>query len=114
MPRQFEQEQQVLLFSSRLKLFPGPFDVIKAYPYGTMDIKDTETGTTGVLMWTEINNPLTFEMFELKIFYLKQELQGKNEGASLLDIVRRGVFPNISKENYATPNWVMGYLSKRK
>ncbi|KAA3480776.1 hypothetical protein EPI10_021190 [Gossypium australe] len=78
MLRQFEQWQQVFLFNSRLKLFPGPFDVSKAYPHGVVDIKDTEIEVIfkvngqhlkhyGVLMWIETNNPLTFEMFELKI-----------------------------------------------
>ena len=44
--KEFEIGQQVLLFNSRLKLFPGklksrwssPFKVVKVYPYGAVDI----------------------------------------------------------------------------
>ncbi|XP_012472409.1 uncharacterized protein LOC105789584 [Gossypium raimondii] len=54
MPRKFEPGQQVLLFSSRLKLFPGklkyrrsgPFEVAQVYPYGAVSIKDLKMGVT--------------------------------------------------------------------
>ena len=49
--KEFEPGQQVLLFNSRLKLFPGklrsrwtgPYTVIKVFPYGTVELKG-ETG----------------------------------------------------------------------
>ncbi|KAG8634118.1 hypothetical protein MANES_17G014002v8 [Manihot esculenta] len=50
--KQFEVGDKVLLFDSRLKLFPGklrsrwigPFIVEHAYPHGAVDIKSIETG----------------------------------------------------------------------
>ncbi|KAJ9551837.1 LOW QUALITY PROTEIN: hypothetical protein OSB04_015882 [Centaurea solstitialis] len=50
--REFVEGQQVLLFNSRLKLFPGklksrwtgPYTVVKVSPYGTFDLLATETG----------------------------------------------------------------------
>ncbi|KAL1078320.1 hypothetical protein V6Z11_D10G152900 [Gossypium hirsutum] len=47
MTHQFEPRQQVLLFNSRLKLFPGklksqwpgPFEVTQVYPHGAIDVK---------------------------------------------------------------------------
>ncbi|CAH9138432.1 unnamed protein product [Cuscuta epithymum] len=50
--RDFNAGDKVLLFNSRLKLFPGklksrwsgPFKVIKAYPYGTVEIEDANGG----------------------------------------------------------------------
>ncbi|KAK8713370.1 hypothetical protein V6N13_148590 [Hibiscus sabdariffa] len=50
MPQHFHEGQQVLLYNSRLKLFPGklksrwsgPFIVHKVYPYGAMEIKKDE------------------------------------------------------------------------
>ena len=49
--KEFEPGQQVLLFNSRLKLFPGklksrwtgPYTVMKVFPYGAVEIK----GDTG-------------------------------------------------------------------
>ena len=49
--RPFELGQQVLLFNSRLKLFPeklksrwsGPFLITKVYPYGAIEIQDPNT-----------------------------------------------------------------------
>ena len=49
----FEVGQQVLLFNSRLKLFPGklrsrwsgPFVVRKVYPYGAVEVYSDDTGT---------------------------------------------------------------------
>ena len=51
-PRDFEPGQQVLLFNSRLKLFPGklksrwsgPFKVVKVYPHGAADILEEKSG----------------------------------------------------------------------
>ena len=51
-PRVFEEGQRVLLFNSRLKIFPGklksrwsgPFMVIKVYPYGAVDLRDEQSG----------------------------------------------------------------------
>lgn len=50
--RSFHEGEHVLLFNSRLKLFPGklksrwsgPFKVMKVYPYGAMDLLDAESG----------------------------------------------------------------------
>ncbi|XP_038973113.1 uncharacterized protein LOC120105094 [Phoenix dactylifera] len=50
--RNFEIGQQVLLFNSRLKLFPGklrsrwsgPFTVTKVYPYGAVEVRSEVTG----------------------------------------------------------------------
>ncbi|KAL4319623.1 hypothetical protein GQ457_18G014050 [Hibiscus cannabinus] len=50
MPHHFHEGQQVLLYNSRLKLFPGklksrwsgPFLVHKVYPYGVVEIKKDE------------------------------------------------------------------------
>ncbi|KAL6281817.1 hypothetical protein ACE6H2_012746 [Prunus campanulata] len=52
--REFYIGQQVLLFNSRLKLFPGklrtrwsgPFTVVQVFPYGTIEIRDHTTDTT--------------------------------------------------------------------
>ncbi|XP_012439660.1 uncharacterized protein LOC105765219 [Gossypium raimondii] len=54
MPMQFEPGQQVLLFNSRLKLFPsklkscllGPLKVAQVYPHGAVSIKDLKKGIT--------------------------------------------------------------------
>ena len=43
----FKESQQILLYNSRLKLFPGklksrwsgPFQIVKIYPYGAEEIK---------------------------------------------------------------------------
>ncbi|XP_062080326.1 uncharacterized protein LOC133785082 [Humulus lupulus] len=48
----FEEGQRVLLFNSRLKLFPGnlksrwsgPFLVVKAYPHGAVDLCEEGSG----------------------------------------------------------------------
>ena len=50
--REFEVGQQVLLFNSRLKLFPGklrskwsgPFTVTKVLPYGAVELTHPEKG----------------------------------------------------------------------
>ncbi|KAM1830351.1 hypothetical protein ACFX14_023056 [Malus domestica] len=52
--REFYIGQQVLLFNSRLKLFPGklrtrwsgPFTVVQVLPYGTIEIRDHTTDAT--------------------------------------------------------------------
>ncbi|CAN6579848.1 unnamed protein product [Malus baccata var. baccata] len=52
--REFYIGQQVLLFNSRLKLFPGklrtrwsgPFTVVQVFPYGTIEIRDHTTDAT--------------------------------------------------------------------
>ncbi|XP_060962168.1 uncharacterized protein LOC133032295 [Cannabis sativa] len=51
--KEFQPGQQVLLFNSRLKLFPGklksrwsgPFTVVKVFPYGAVELKG-ESPTT--------------------------------------------------------------------
>ncbi|KAL5572171.1 hypothetical protein UlMin_021768 [Ulmus minor] len=51
-PRSFEEGQQVLLFNSRLKLFPGklkscwvgPFKLLKIHPFGVVDLLEEKTG----------------------------------------------------------------------
>ena len=53
MPKDFQVGQQVLLFNSRLKLFPGklrtrwsgPFVVTKVFPYGVVEVTHAEKGT---------------------------------------------------------------------
>ncbi|XP_062075765.1 uncharacterized protein LOC133779882 [Humulus lupulus] len=50
--RVFEKNQQVLLFNSRLKLFPGklksrwsgPFTVMEVYPFGAVLIREDQSG----------------------------------------------------------------------
>ncbi|XP_042065207.1 uncharacterized protein LOC121808677 [Salvia splendens] len=50
-PRHFHEGQLVLLYNSRLKLFPGklksrwwgPYVVHKVYPYGAVDIRDQKS-----------------------------------------------------------------------
>ena len=52
-PKSFREGDRVLLFNSRLKLFPGklksrwsgPFVVKKVFPYGTIELEHPETGT---------------------------------------------------------------------
>jgi hypothetical protein len=52
--REFQEGQLVLLFNSRLKLFPGklksrwsgPFKVTKVFPYGAIEVKDPESERT--------------------------------------------------------------------
>jgi len=51
--KDFKSGDLVLLFNSRLKLFPsklksrwsGPFQVLKVYPYGAVDIFSEEKGS---------------------------------------------------------------------
>ncbi|XP_062114588.1 uncharacterized protein LOC133825694 [Humulus lupulus] len=50
--RVFEKNQKVLLFNSRLKLFPGklkfcwsgPFTVVEVYPFGTVTVREEQSG----------------------------------------------------------------------
>ncbi|CAH9125887.1 unnamed protein product [Cuscuta epithymum] len=50
--KNFKLDDKVLLFQSRLRLFPGklrsrwtgPYKVVKIYPHGAVEIKDLETG----------------------------------------------------------------------
>ncbi|XP_038679477.1 uncharacterized protein LOC119980754 [Tripterygium wilfordii] len=50
--KEFSPGQKVLLFNSLLKIFPGnlrsgwygPFQVVRVYPHGVVDIKNLETG----------------------------------------------------------------------
>ncbi|KAF7810536.1 uncharacterized protein G2W53_037279 [Senna tora] len=54
MERTFEPVQRVLLYNSRLKLFPGklkswwsgPFVITKVTPYGAIEVKDEKTNST--------------------------------------------------------------------
>ncbi|KAI3669087.1 hypothetical protein L6452_40310 [Arctium lappa] len=54
LPKEFTEGQHVLLFNSRLKLFPGklnsrwtkPYTVFKVYPYGVIELIDPDRGTT--------------------------------------------------------------------
>ena len=54
MCREFKVGQQVLLFNSRLRLFPGklmsrwsgPFMVTQVFPHGAIEIQNTATGST--------------------------------------------------------------------
>ncbi|KAM6583511.1 hypothetical protein CsatB_010513 [Cannabis sativa] len=51
-PRVFEKGQRVLLFNSRLRLFPGklksrwsgPFTITKVYPHGAVDVCNEQSG----------------------------------------------------------------------
>ncbi|XP_050117637.1 uncharacterized protein LOC126595360 [Malus sylvestris] len=53
LPKHFEPHQKVLLFNSRLRLFPGklrsrwsgPFLVIQVFPHGAVEIQDMQTGS---------------------------------------------------------------------
>ncbi|XP_062074943.1 uncharacterized protein LOC133778948 [Humulus lupulus] len=50
--RVFEKGQKVLLFNSRLKLFPGklkshwsgPFTIVKVYPFGAVEVREDQSG----------------------------------------------------------------------
>ncbi|XP_062086086.1 uncharacterized protein LOC133792186 [Humulus lupulus] len=50
--QRFEEGQRVLLFNSRLKLFPGklksrwsgPFTIIKVYPHGAVEVREDQSG----------------------------------------------------------------------
>lgn len=52
LPREFETGQQVLLFNSRLKLFPGklksrwsgPFKIIAVFPHGAVELLEEKSG----------------------------------------------------------------------
>ncbi|CAL2254703.1 unnamed protein product [Prunus armeniaca] len=52
-PKHFEPNQKVLLFNSRLRLFPGklrsrwsgPFLVVRVFPHGAVEIQDMKTGS---------------------------------------------------------------------
>ena len=52
-PKQFKEGDLVLLYNSRLRLFPGklksrwpgPFTITKIYPYGAVDVTHPEKGT---------------------------------------------------------------------
>ena len=52
-PNKFREGDQVLLFNSQLKLFPGklksqwsgPFVVKRTFPYGAFELEHPETGT---------------------------------------------------------------------
>ena len=52
LPREFEEGQQVLLFNSRLKLFPGklksrwsgPFKVVTVFPHGAIEVREENSG----------------------------------------------------------------------
>ena len=66
----------VLLFNSRLKLFPGklrsrwsgPFKVMKVYPYGAIDIGTEATGTFK-LNGSGLKHYLAGEPIEGKVSY---------------------------------------------
>ncbi|XP_062113942.1 uncharacterized protein LOC133824945 [Humulus lupulus] len=50
--KEFQPGQQVLLFNSRLELFPGklksrwsgPYTVVKVFPYGSIEVASEKTG----------------------------------------------------------------------
>ena len=52
--KEFAPGQKVLLYNSRLKLFPGklrsrwsgPYKVVKAFPHGAVEVKNLHDGTT--------------------------------------------------------------------
>ena len=52
-PCEFKEGQKVLLFNSRLKLFPGkiksrwkgPYTIYQVYPYGAIELYDNYGGT---------------------------------------------------------------------
>nr|XP_009621048.1 uncharacterized protein LOC104112742 [Nicotiana tomentosiformis] len=58
--REFEPAQEVLLFNSWLKLFPGklkyrwagPFEVVSVKPHGAVELLDTSSGGT-FFLWAE-------------------------------------------------------------
>ncbi|XP_056686039.1 uncharacterized protein [Spinacia oleracea] len=51
--REFKEGAKVLLYNSGLKLFPGklksrwsgPFDVVRVFPHGAIEIRDDDSGS---------------------------------------------------------------------
>ncbi|XP_021837068.1 uncharacterized protein [Spinacia oleracea] len=51
--REFKEGEKVLLYNSRLKLFPGklksrwsgPFDVVRVFPHGAIEIRNDDSGS---------------------------------------------------------------------
>ena len=52
--KEFAPAQKVLLYNSRLKLYPGklrsrwsgPYEVVQAFPHGAVEVKDLQSGDT--------------------------------------------------------------------
>ena len=71
--REFREGDLVLLFNSRLKLFPGklrsrwsgPFKVLKVYPYGAVEVG------------TEITGSFKVNGARLKHYIARESLEGK-------------------------------------
>ncbi|XP_072084584.1 uncharacterized protein [Arachis hypogaea] len=90
-PRSFAKEQQVLLYNSKLRLFPGklksrwsgPFLVTKVSPYGHIEIMDesSERTFTDFEIW---NDYVVFE--ELRIYDGYDELRTRKERMNMLNI----------------------------
>lgn len=54
LPKHYEPGMKVLLYNSRLKLFPGklksrwggPYEVVKVYPFGAVELKERDLDNT--------------------------------------------------------------------
>lgn len=79
--RQFEEGDRVLLFNSRLKLFPGklrsrwsgPFTVSKVFPYGTVELTHPEKGSfkvNGHRLKLYVGGEVPVE--DIEVIYLKE------------------------------------------
>ena len=79
-PKHFKEGDFVLLFNSRLKLFPGklksrwlgPFKVRKVFPYGVVEIEHPDKGIF------KVNGQ------RLKLYHGDQEIFGEREEFTLL------------------------------
>ncbi|XP_031254791.1 uncharacterized protein LOC116112809 [Pistacia vera] len=82
MKKNFEVGQQVLLYNSRLRLFPGklkcrwfgPFIVTQVYPYGAVEISHEENGTfkvNGQRLKSYIDGALSCESLPIKLDILE-------------------------------------------
>ena len=76
--KEFEPGQQVLLFNSRLKLFPrklksrwtGPYRVVKVFPYGAVEIRgetDPEFKVNGQRLKLYLGGQLDYAKSVLKL-----------------------------------------------
>ncbi|XP_075101815.1 uncharacterized protein LOC142177243 [Nicotiana tabacum] len=112
--REFEPGQEILLFNSRLKLFPGklksrwsgPFEVVSVKPHGAIELCDKGSNTTFL---HETNNPKTEDKGkDIKASpsdTYSQTMLGFNDFTEALDYARGILGPNyyISPELIQNP-----------
>ena len=83
-PKEFTKGQFVLLFNSRLKLFPGklnsrwtgPYQIAKVYPYGVVELVDPEKGTTFKVNGQRVKpffSPMTVNQQPLEVVHLTEQ-----------------------------------------